>query len=216
MPFFVPSTVISSQVSAAYLQNSALIANASAYTFATQNVGAVANDRVIIVGVTSAMISGGVPTSVVVGGVSATLLKSVAGSASSLWAVPLPAGTTANVVVTLPSAAVRCAVTLWRVTGMTGLSAYGSASDITGGGAMKLPVPSGGYVIGVAYNFGSAAQTFTWTGITKQFDASSGSAPNIDTWSGAQGLSASDQLLTVTATPSGAAAANGSCVVSIG
>jgi len=217
MPVFAPSTIISSNVTLTFLQTANSVTGASSYTFTAQNTGTAATDRVIIVGVAAAQGTVGLPTSVTVAGLTATVLKTQAGTNSfvSLYSVSVPTGTTGDVVVTLSAAAVRCEISLWRSVGNMGIQAYGSASTTTSGGNMLVPVPSGGEVIGMAYNINASNQTFTWVGVTKDFDINVGTTPNIDTVSGARVLSATDQILTCTATPSLAASSYCACVASI-
>ncbi len=87
-----------------FLQTATDAADATSYTFSSQNIGKASANRQIIVCTATRSVVSGVVSAVSVGGVSATELVtanfSVGQTYSSIWMATVPSGTTADVVVT--------------------------------------------------------------------------------------------------------------------
>jgi hypothetical protein len=202
-----------------FLQAASSTANLTTFTFAGQNLGTAAADRVIVVGVSAR--AGGTGTTVstvTVDGESCPVRvqqsSTPQSSIAAIASVALPAGTTGDVVVTFSAAAVRCGVQLYRMVGGEAVptATYQHTNDATDPTA-SMDVPAGGAALGVAVANGGG-QSATWAGLTEDYDAvlESGS-----THSSASGDFAGAQTgLTVTCDFSGSLTANSGAFASFG
>lgn len=102
-----------------FLQTAVSVTNASSYTFSSQNLGDAFDGRIIVVGISAFLSSGSFNiNTVTVGGVSATRLNRSGGPTTeiaTLYAVSLPTGTSANVVVTSSATLQNCGIALWSL-----------------------------------------------------------------------------------------------------
>lgn len=187
-----------------YVAGATSAADLTTYTFAAQPLGAAAADRYIVVGVQrrpAATVS-----AVTVGGVSATQVVTATNSdnAVSLWIAAVPTGTTGDVVVTLSTGVLRCAIQVYRLTGIASPVPYHTVTGSgTGTASGALNIPAGGVAIGCAVQ-GTTTTAATWAGLTEDYDAQ----VEVITASSASGTFASPQTgLTVSCTFGGGAAA---------
>ena len=186
-------------------------ANATAYTFSSVALGAVAVDRKI------AIFAGGqgggtdrVISSITVAGRSAFLAKAERSNETNaeLWVADVTEGTSATVVVTFSGSKGNCGIDVYRITGSSGaiLDAGSSTADV---GTYDIDVRPGGGVIGGWYvNKSSAsAMTTTWAAtLTERTDRNSADANEATLISSATGLFATQQNnITVSATLSASA-----------
>ena len=158
-----------------YLQQSTSTADSSTYNFASVNLGTAAGDRYIIACV-AARVGSGTPTidAVSIGGVSATPVVTQVNTSSGsnvigIFIAAVPTGTTGDVDVTFSTTMLRCVVTLYRATGINPTPSDTDSSTATDP-TCNLDIPAGGFAIGAAC-VGSVAGSFTWTGITEDYDA---------------------------------------------
>jgi hypothetical protein len=184
------------------------------YTFTTRAIGTAAANRVVVVSVSTERNTGTRTTvsSMTIGGISATLAVALSSvdEEMELWEAVVPTGTTATIVVTLAAASVFCACGIWAVYG-SGTTAYNTASHTgTLSLSASLNVPAGGVAIGAsAVNTGA---TWTWGGITENFDATHRSGNR--NYSGASLAFAVAQTgLSITATASGGTTSTARLVV---
>lgn len=147
-------------------------ANATTYTFTSQPIGAAGATRRVVVAVANRDIAA-VPTSVTIGGVSATMDEGIASiGAVSIWSVVVPTGTTATIVVTYTSANTYCGIGIWSLDAGSPV-ATGEIADNT------PPIPNfsiatapGDFVVAAsAYRMTSGTVGATWTGVTERYDA---------------------------------------------
>lgn len=159
-----------------YLQATTDTSDTNSYTFASQNLGTADAGRYIIVSIisrkatTSATIS-----SVTIGGVSATITKQVTNTASNtnvagIAIANVPTGATGDIVVTLSATMLRCAIGVYRATGLASVTAYDSDSSTATDPSVSLDVPIG-FAVGVGLSAVSGGSA-SWTGLTENFDAS--------------------------------------------
>ena len=157
----------------AFLQANESTANNTVYTFSTENLGAAAASRKIVVSIGASTTSAGLSgSSVTVGGISATLVKAQQSSggnnASELWEAAVPSGTSGDVVVTWGTGCTECGIGLWRV-----LNASDTYTDNAGtpldNTNVSIDGPAGGIAIGSRWTGGGASTTI-WTGLTEDFD----------------------------------------------
>jgi hypothetical protein len=154
----------------------------STYTFASQSLGTEQSDRKIVVAVMGRRISSGdtglVPSTVTVGGVSATLAVSSASSgdrnSASIWIADVPTGATGDIVVTFSANQGRCGIGWWATYGLTSSTPTDTASTSTNGGALDIDISAGGLGFGYGNSGAGTATTHTWVGLTEDFDAAVG------------------------------------------
>lgn len=104
-----------------------------------------------------------------VNGISATKIVAVAGGAvtvemaSSIWFINVPAGTTANIVVSCGAQIAHTGITVYSLDGLTNIS--GADGTGTGSTSTSVTVQSNGVVFGASTQQGSTGSV-TWTGLT--------------------------------------------------
>ena len=164
-------------------------ANLTTYTLTGVSIGAASADRTVALVVASRTSSGyGTISSVTIGGVAASLSAQQSGPSPLVIArAAVPTGTTADIVVTVSAAALRCGVAVFAITGGAGTIAASTANIST---SATVSSPAGGVVI--AAGSGVAPGTSTWTGVTKRFE----SAVEAITVSGGETLTATAQSVT--------------------
>jgi hypothetical protein len=159
-----------------YITSANTVAAQSSYTFSNISIGTAASDRYIVVAAFGSGGSSTTVTSVTVGGSNAASLVQIAGSTTvnSLFIIPVSTGTTANIVVTFPDAKDRCAVSVWRVTGISSITPYDTASFGTSNSvntsSVNIDTVSGGILIASSIRGGTQSGTTTWTGATEAYD----------------------------------------------
>ena len=161
----------------AYLQSASSTSDLSAYTFSSQNLGTAASNR-YIVAVVASRYSSGTPTlsSVTIGGETATIVvqETSSDTAANVMGIAIalvPNGSTGDVVVTWSASALRCAVSLYRVTGLGNAIKVDSSTTTSGPDpSLSIDVPVGFVISGAACGTGGAAST-SWTGVTEDYDA---------------------------------------------
>lgn len=152
----------------------------STYTFASQNIGTAASDRVVIVLVKISATSGTI-SNVTIQGITSTLIQYQGGAVGScsvgIAIASVPTGTTGDVVVNFSSSLTgECGIGVYTANSIN-LTAYNSAA--TGFGiaptdptlTVSVNIPATGFTIGIAATQNDAAVTgFTWTGLTKDYE----------------------------------------------
>lgn len=133
--------------------------------------------RYMIIAVTCANLSlaSDLPSSVSIGGVSCSMVVGSTGLRTySLWITdsPVPTGTTGNVTVTRTSTNFsNIAYVLWAAYNLQSNVGIDSANDFeTDPNTNQVDVQSGGIVVAAGFLVGTDT-TFTWTGVTEEFDS---------------------------------------------
>lgn len=155
--------------------------NAASFTRTGVSLGVAAADRLIIIGVAIRGDGGAARTinSATLGGVAMTRVVTTATSfvcATAIFALLVPAGTSATFVCTSSGAVDSYAIGVASLTGYssaTASSSMPSAGATTTNTSITLDVLKGGAAVYVA-SVGSAA-TFTWGGATMQMNLTTGS-----------------------------------------
>lgn len=141
----------------------------TAYTFSALSLGPPRAGKKVVFGI---MGSGGTTTvsSVVSGIINGTFVARAQNGNGTveLWQMPISAGA-ADVVVTWGAGQWRCGIGTWAVNG-AGANPVSTASDGDGSNPMTgtLIIPARGVAVGVVFN--SNSSTFTWAGLTKNYD----------------------------------------------
>lgn len=197
---FGAATASASSIDLSATASSVSTADQTTYTFSGLSLGTADAAREIVVATSSRGSSNEVPSSVTVGGISATQIFSTGGAGDlshiGIYRASVPTGTTGDVVVTFPGSQVRCAVQVWRMLGAAA-GTHATASDETVSSGVlttSIAVPAGGAVVAMIY--AGVATGCTWTNLTENSDGDFES----ERYSAASAMSASAQTLTVTAT----------------
>lgn len=150
-------------------------ADATTHTYSSQSIGAAATDRYIVVGASARSgTSGRTITDVTIGGVPAMQLiqRSGDGSGSNivgLYILNVPAGTTADIVVTYSGSVNRGAIVVSRVIGTVSTLPHDTASDGAGDPLFAtIDILAGG--VGIAMQYGGINSATTWTGLANDVD----------------------------------------------
>lgn len=158
-----------------FLQSATDTADLATYTFASQNFGAAASDRYIIVTIMARKSGASTTiTGVTIGGVTATEVVQRTNNVTNsdiagIFIAAVPTGTSGDVVVTLGATMVRCAIGLYATTGLSSATPYDSDSSVASPPSVSLDVPVNGFIIGAGLT--AASTTATLTGITEDYDS---------------------------------------------
>jgi hypothetical protein len=154
-----------------FLQSASDNANLSTYTFASQNLGTAASDRFIIVCYQSRTGGANGIGSVTIGGVSAALTRDAntggPANVAGIAIAKVPSGTTGDVIVVFSATAARCAIQVYRATGInqTAIDTDGSTASNP---SVTVDTAAGGIVIGSFV--GAGLTTCSWTGLSEDSD----------------------------------------------
>lgn len=158
-------------------------ANLTTYTFTSRSLGAVPGSgetRYIVVS-TGGNQSAGAATiaSVTVAGISASQVVQSSGVPCGIFIAEVPTGTTGNVVVTFSGGVFGAGIGVYRMIGPPGLASFATSNVNThtsGVASGNINVPAGGASIAVAN--GIDAGTYTWAGLSENFEFDVGSGDN--------------------------------------
>jgi hypothetical protein len=159
------TTDAASAVAITFLDSDFSTSDLTEYTFSAMSVGDSASGEITIVEIAQ---GSSAITGVTVGGTAATQRVALQqdGYGVFIYTVSLSAGATADVVVTNSPAAIRCAVTTYKMTGAA--SAVPSDTAIvqnTEPASTTLDIAANGAAIGVVYCNVNSTGTYTWTGL---------------------------------------------------
>jgi hypothetical protein len=184
------------------------VSNSTTYTFAAQNIGPAASDRVVVV-TSESRGSGSSVTivSVTIGGISATVYqRSNAAATSNISAIAfavVPTGTTADVVITFSAGRLRCNIGVFSLAGAsTTVNDDASDASTATSHTLSIAVNAGGAVFGSSNN--ASVKTSTWTGIAEVYDGEIEAASGFYA-TGAYSDFASGSTASVVVTPSASA-----------
>lgn len=145
----------------------------ASYSFTSQAIGTASSDRYIIICVSNRNSAGtSTVNSVTVAGTSCTKLTSSEAGAGlcSIWITdsPITTETTATVEVTMTGSQTCCGIDVYSVIKLNSTTPVSTNDTSTDNSAMSLTVPSGGVVVGISTQAGTA--TCTVTGATENSD----------------------------------------------
>lgn len=194
--------------------------NATVYTFATQAVGVDVtggNKRYTVVAIGSGGNAASVSSSTICGvaGTEASADISSVGSSAIHYADTTGLGTSCTIAVTMSGAQTRAGIGVYRLINpnagasgaTTGATCASSVSDVV---TVSITVPAGGGAVGVVDSNAIASRTYTWAGLTEDFDATIESPQS---FGGAHGTTAGSPLV-ITATASASTTAMTGCSAS--
>lgn len=154
-----------------YVGNTSDTSNTDIYTFSGASIGSPRGDRRVHVLVAVDGNAGVDLSSVTVGGVTATLNRNATNSSiiGAIATAKLATGTTADIVVTLTGAKLRCNIGVYASTGLTSETAVDSAQSGVDPGDMTITTVESGFAIALCLT-NSGTATVAWTGVTENYD----------------------------------------------
>lgn len=151
--------------------------NTTTVNYGSLAIGAADTNRIVVVAIASRMATVNTISSVTIGGVAATLVSGTVaqiggtnGANSAIYQAAVPTGTTATVSVTYGAAAVRSAVSVYRlITGTPAATSSNNANNTSAsiGGAVTVPASGGGIAL---YWNQAGSVTVTWTNASEPED----------------------------------------------
>lgn len=177
-------------VTVSYLGRHTSTSGSSSYTFSASDLGAASSDRIIWLFVGSRDTSTTTSlTAATVSGIGAsyavatnfTTTSPTAITFCEAWYVPVPTGTSGDIVITFSEPTLRVDVAVYGVTGQTSFS-VGADNTPTALTATVTGV-SGGAIIAGAFNAGNNGSS--WSGATEIFDSAVGSSQTSGATNGA-------------------------------
>jgi hypothetical protein len=186
-----------------YVASTANATDAASYTFAGHAIGAVAVNRRVIVAVAGRAGASLTFNSLTVGGNAAAKIAERADNTdaanfncTAIFLVTLDTGTTADIVVTPNTTMLRCVIHVYRGVDINAVAHQTKTAGITDPSTITIDIPSGGNALASICNGDSNSGSYTWTGLTEDYDA----VTELRTFSAAHGNFASQQTgRTVTA-----------------
>jgi hypothetical protein len=141
-------------------------ANQASYTFSAEALGS--GIKRVIVGVFTG--NGGFnPTAVTVDGVTTQIAIVDINVTNVFITNSLISSTTGDIVVTTNGTATHCGIGVWAATNVNSVTPTFTSLNVAET-AENVSVQAGGIIVGIAGDFGGAASTHTWTGLTEDFD----------------------------------------------
>lgn len=156
-------------------------ADASSYTFPGVNIGPASFDRVVVAAFGARATDSRTITSVLIGGIAAIPAQDTgSGHKAAIYYALVPSGTTADVTVNFSGGMVRCALAVWTITGVPGLTAVTQAGSDSGNpSSVTVTVPADGVTIAAGFITTSAGGgNATLSGVGTDFSGQVESAAN--------------------------------------
>ena len=165
----MPVRVIGGTIPTAfYTYTSVQNASAAAFTFSA-STGTASTRKTIAVFVRV----NGVISSVVINGVA---IAPASTFGPSLYIAAAPTGTTATVTVNMSAVlAYTCTVTVFAVYDLASIVPLGLTTSVASPAVLDITVPNRGVVLALACS-GNSGATYTWTGLTRDFQQVSGAS----------------------------------------
>lgn len=151
--------------------------NSTTVNYGTKNFGAADPNRIIVVAIGARFVAGNSITSVTIGGVAATLVSGTTSASgtilggTAIYQAAVPTGTSGAISATFSSAAVRSAISVYRLITNTPTAADGNNAATTSTAALSasVNVPSGGGGLAAVF-YQTGTVTFTWTNAVEDVD----------------------------------------------
>lgn len=150
--------------------------DSTSYSFTSTPIGTASANRLVVLCISTGnnVLEDPLVTGVTVGGIAAERITNIPGywTACETWAVSIPTGTTATVVVTCSTGTLRCAVFSYSLYGLRSttpraINTFGGENTATG--TTPVLAPSGGIVIAHACATQAGTTTATWTNINSDY-----------------------------------------------
>lgn len=193
-----------------YLANLIDPGNETTYSFGGASFGAAAADRAIAVTIHgAAVVSGREVSSVTIGGVSASRLVNqtvgtgiiTAVTTSEIWIASVPTGTSGTVSVTFNFGMLRCAIGIFRITGLLSLLAEGTAVGQSNNNSNNLSLTGiSKDAVVIACGTGTSSPAFGYTGVTQAYENGWSDTNGEHRFTGGSGVAASAGSFNITQT----------------
>jgi hypothetical protein len=148
--------------------------NTSSYSWTSVNFGAAASDRFLVVAVygdagsTNANVN-----SVTIGGVSASLLGTAVGNGTTaqcqFWGAIVPTGTSGTIAISFSATRASAAYGLWSISKLLSTTPVDSYSDTDSTLSGSVSVVNSGVLLAAASV--RDVTSFSWTGVSENFDS---------------------------------------------
>lgn len=176
--------------------------NASTYTFTSQSIGTAAVGRYVVVGVALGFTGSPTISGVTIAGVAATAIGTAAVTGNTLvqlWGAQVDTGTSGSIVVTTSGGSpLDCGIGVWSIYDLLSQTPTDTGTSTASPSTDTLTTVEGGVALAITLNAGTLA-TYTWTGLTENFDATV-EAGNAISYSGASVAVVGVSSIAVTAT----------------
>lgn len=154
----------------AYITSNSSTTDATSYTFAGTSLGTAGPNRLIVVGTALRSAAVNSYSSVTVGGnaMSNAVVQNAHQTNIGLHYLLVPAGTSADIVVTMTGTGGRCGIGVWALYNLAQTAPRSTAIDNSANYALSLNTQPDAIVCAITYNGGSTSEV--WTGLTENFD----------------------------------------------
>jgi hypothetical protein len=179
MSFYIEAISAKSPPKAAtYVASVTDATDLTTYSFNTVNLGNTGLGGYVVIAVHASGNNTGAISSVTVDGNVATELVKVSGSTTAavagFYIYPAASLSSANIVVTMGALKSRCAISIWRVAGISSMTPYHTASAFSDASvstsSISINTLSGGILIASVIRGGAQSGTATWTNATEAYD----------------------------------------------
>lgn len=215
LPGWFPAGAMAASIPASlsFIASTADDANQTTYSFASQSLGVADGTRRIVI-VCHWHGSSLTLNSATITGIAATIhIQATSGNSNvGIISALVPSGTSGTIAMTLSGGALRARIAVYRATGGVLLSPHATMTDNTLSGAVlsgTINIPAVGWVVAGSTWAGVSGTTFTYVGVTEQYDATVAEAAGIKMSGGFNTGLALQSNRTVSATISNATAAAG-------
>jgi hypothetical protein len=148
------------------------------YSFSAVNLGSIALGGYAVIAVHASGNNTGAISAVTVDGNVATELVKVSGSTQAavagFYIYPAASLSSANIVVTMGALKSRCAISIWRVTGISSMTPFHTASAFSDAsvstGSISINTTASGILLSSVIRGGAQSGTATWVGATEAYD----------------------------------------------
>lgn len=188
--------------------STATLGASTVYTYTAQPIGTAASDRIVLVAPFIRCLTTQTINSVTIAGNTATSIINVNNTTggnsnnAAIFALAVPTGTTATIVVTATGACLRGSIGVWSMIGKSIVTATDTKSVSTGSSgnpSVSLNTGSNGAMIAMTSDGGGSSTGVTWTGVIENYDQIVGGVGGNNN-SGASLNSNSGSPLSITAT----------------
>jgi hypothetical protein len=180
MSFYIEATSAKSPPKAAtYVTSVSDGTDLTTYSFSAVDLGSTDLGGYSVIAVHASGNNTGAISSVTVDGNAATELVKVSGSTTAavagFYIYPAASLSSANIVVTMGALKSRCAISTWRVTGISSTTPFNTASAFSDNSvntsSISINTTAGGILIASVIRGGAqSGTTSTWTGATEAYD----------------------------------------------
>lgn len=168
---------VSPSATVAYIGATQNTSNLATYTFSNASIGTASNDRIVVVGIGSVLVSSGSVSSVTIGGNAAQIWTQSTTSGNPtgetcIASLLVTSGTTATIEVTYSAGRGNCTIYVWTIKGAksTAAKSVDSSLSLTSAATATLLGQVGAVGCAVTFTNTTGGSSFTWSGMTENAD----------------------------------------------